>query len=155
MKNAVFWDVAPCKSCVNRRFGRMYRLHPLLGWWFSLQPPAHDGSSLADFSTLKMEVICSSATSVYTRSTRRHIPEDGILHTHRRENLKSYTTYAVPQPHLRDDSVIYSYECKCSVNPITSSNPVYSHTHHTTIRLCASWFAWLSTVHIVQCGILG
>jgi hypothetical protein len=21
MKNAVFWDVAPCKSCVNRRFG--------------------------------------------------------------------------------------------------------------------------------------
>jgi hypothetical protein len=23
-------------------------------------------------------------------STRRHIPEDGILHSHRRENLKSY-----------------------------------------------------------------
>jgi hypothetical protein len=21
MKNAVFWDVAPCRSCVNRRFG--------------------------------------------------------------------------------------------------------------------------------------
>jgi hypothetical protein len=21
MKNAVFWDVAPCKSCVNRHFG--------------------------------------------------------------------------------------------------------------------------------------
>jgi hypothetical protein len=45
-----------------------------------LQPPAHVGSSLADFSTLKMEVICSSETSVYTKSTRRHIPEDGILH---------------------------------------------------------------------------
>jgi hypothetical protein len=27
--------------------------------------------------------------SVGTRSTRRHIPEDGILHSHRRENLKS------------------------------------------------------------------
>jgi hypothetical protein len=25
-----------------------------------------------------------------TRVTRRHIPEDGILHGHRRENLKSY-----------------------------------------------------------------
>jgi hypothetical protein len=37
-------------------------------------------SSLADFSTLKMEAIRSSETSVYTRSTRRHIPEDGILH---------------------------------------------------------------------------
>jgi hypothetical protein len=27
MMNAVFWDVAPCSSCVNRRFGRTYRLH--------------------------------------------------------------------------------------------------------------------------------
>jgi hypothetical protein len=26
MKNAVFWDVAPCRSCVNRRFGGTYRL---------------------------------------------------------------------------------------------------------------------------------
>jgi hypothetical protein len=32
----------------------------------------------ADFSTLKMEAIRSSETSVHTRSTRRHIPEDGI-----------------------------------------------------------------------------
>jgi hypothetical protein len=37
------------------------------------------GSSLADFSTLKMEAIRSSEKSVHTRSTRRHIPEDGIL----------------------------------------------------------------------------
>jgi hypothetical protein len=27
IKNAVFWDVAPCRSCVNRRFGGKYRLH--------------------------------------------------------------------------------------------------------------------------------
>jgi hypothetical protein len=27
MKNAVFWDVAPCRFCVNRRFGGKYRLH--------------------------------------------------------------------------------------------------------------------------------
>jgi hypothetical protein len=28
MKNAVFWDVAPCRSCeINRRFGGTYRLH--------------------------------------------------------------------------------------------------------------------------------
>jgi hypothetical protein len=25
MKNAVFWDMAPCRSCVNRRFGWTYR----------------------------------------------------------------------------------------------------------------------------------
>jgi hypothetical protein len=27
MKNAVFWDVAPCRFCVNRCFGGTYRLH--------------------------------------------------------------------------------------------------------------------------------
>jgi hypothetical protein len=27
MKNAVFWDVAPCTSRVNRRFGGTYRLY--------------------------------------------------------------------------------------------------------------------------------
>jgi hypothetical protein len=27
MKNSVFWDVAPCRSCVNRRFGGTYRPH--------------------------------------------------------------------------------------------------------------------------------
>jgi hypothetical protein len=42
-------------------------------------------------STLKMEEICSSETSVETqRTTRRYISEDGTLHNHRSENLKSY-----------------------------------------------------------------
>jgi hypothetical protein len=33
----------------------------------------------------------SSETSVLTRATWRNNPEDTILHSHRRENLKSYT----------------------------------------------------------------
>jgi hypothetical protein len=27
VKNAVFWDVAPCRYCVNRCFGGIYCLH--------------------------------------------------------------------------------------------------------------------------------
>jgi hypothetical protein len=38
-----------------------------------------------------MEAIRSSETSVDTRSTQRHIPENGILHSHRCEHLRSYT----------------------------------------------------------------
>jgi hypothetical protein len=39
--------------------------------------------------TLMMEAQPSSETSGLTRAVRRKIPEDGILHIHRRENLKS------------------------------------------------------------------
>jgi hypothetical protein len=43
---------------------------------------------------LMMEAIRISETSVLTRSTLRNIPGDVILHSHRRENLKSYIALA-------------------------------------------------------------
>jgi hypothetical protein len=62
-KNAVFWDVAPCRSYVNRLFGGTYRLH-LQGRKFRER-----GTSVSRWLQ----------TAVHTRSTRRHIPKDGIL----------------------------------------------------------------------------
>jgi hypothetical protein len=57
MKNVVFWVVALCRSCVNRCFGGTFCLH------------LRAGTSIADFTPLKMEAICSSETSVNARST--------------------------------------------------------------------------------------
>jgi hypothetical protein len=56
VKNALFWDVAPCKYCVKRHFWGTYCFHLQGGkiHELSLQPPTHSGSSLRDFSTLKM-----------------------------------------------------------------------------------------------------
>jgi hypothetical protein len=36
------------------------------------------------------EALSSSEASVLARATWRNIPENGILHSHRLENLKSY-----------------------------------------------------------------
>jgi hypothetical protein len=99
LKSIIFWDMTPCSpKSFNRRFGKTYRLH--FHGRRNKFSKNQQASSLPPVwllvfaelisSTLKMEAICSSKTSVQTRrTTRRHIPEDGTLHNHRCENLKS------------------------------------------------------------------
>jgi hypothetical protein len=57
-----------------------------------------------------MEALSSSETSVLTRATLHNIPEDAILHSHRRENLKSYTVLTGWTLHLRRNVSPVRYE---------------------------------------------
>jgi hypothetical protein len=41
--------------------------------------------------TIMSEAMRSSKSSILTTTTRRNIPEDGVLDSQRRENLKSYS----------------------------------------------------------------
>jgi hypothetical protein len=80
MKNALFWDMTPYSSFKNRRFGGIYHL------------VTANESSQPILVTMIIEAIRSYETSVLTIATRYHSPEDGNVHSHRRENLKSYMT---------------------------------------------------------------
>jgi hypothetical protein len=75
---AVFWVVAPCSLVgVYQRFGDISARFLTRGLLIALM----------------MEAARTSETLIHSyQTTRCYNPEDSHLHTHRRENLKSYLT---------------------------------------------------------------
>jgi hypothetical protein len=78
MKNGIFWDVTPCGSCKNRRFGGTYQFHQQgdknSGTVFILSVrqslvTANIVPSFLILVTLMMEELYSSETLVFTRAT--------------------------------------------------------------------------------------
>jgi hypothetical protein len=65
----------------------------------------HDISSLADFSTLKMEAIRFSETSVHARSTRLHIQETAFfIATAMKISNLTWNLYSVRGPEFEPDT---------------------------------------------------
>jgi hypothetical protein len=90
MKTAVFWDVMTHAYYKKRHFAEAYRLHHQ-GEKNQRAITAFIVPSWLFLYILMMEVIRSSEASDLKVGTRRHIPEDSILPSHRRENLMPYT----------------------------------------------------------------
>jgi hypothetical protein len=100
LKFTVFWDVTPCnpveihpcfclypvfrgeKQAVNRR-------RKAIGSDCFLQVDC-----LVCCTTLRMEAVSSAETSVNSRTTHRHIPQDSILHSQHKENLTSSCAFS-------------------------------------------------------------
>jgi hypothetical protein len=120
MKKSIFRHITLCSLLkVNRRFGgtslQSYGSNkpskiPALKQVVSR--PALTLVSYSAYSTLKMEVICSSEILVdFQRNTWRYIQEDSSLHKHRCENLKSYVVPVMSTAFSRTRSAEYVTEC--------------------------------------------
>jgi hypothetical protein len=79
LKNAVFWNVAQCRSCVNRHFGGTYRLQLL-------------GRKIRERGTNVSRIIARGF----------FYPEDGGDTS--LQNVGSYKIYAAPYPRRRHSS---------------------------------------------------
>jgi hypothetical protein len=81
LKNAVFWDVTPYGSWKNRCFGKSMASIISVERISQLKTLAVTSTEI--LVTLMMEAIRISETLGVTRTTRRNIPGDSILHVYK------------------------------------------------------------------------
>jgi hypothetical protein len=90
LKNAVFRDMKPCRSCVNRRFGGTYRLH-LQGRRVSPARTHHKSGSLLTKWLVGLKTRKISSPPLYKHSNTR---------THQGTVLDWYITVRFPMRSL-------------------------------------------------------
>jgi hypothetical protein len=74
--------------------------------------------------TLMKQALGSSETSVLTRATRRNIREDTILHSHRRDDLKSYDLLPLPLLMFKHTTSLRSSRSLCGPCRITGAQAI-------------------------------
>jgi hypothetical protein len=125
-KSYIFWDITPCTLMkVNCCFRGTYLLH-LQGWSVChglkqhKADSKHSSTCLAYFSTLKMETICSSETSVHFHQIKQH----NIL-----ENRTFYNTLLgkrIPAAKFKILGFFHSYKenhrCLNTIKSVTAMN---------------------------------
>jgi hypothetical protein len=93
MSSGMLRHVALVRTDISEEPGASFIRVTRIGELGTTQVATSNRRTLRRNTTLMKEAPDSSETSVLTRDTQRNNPEDTILHSHRRENLKSYMEF--------------------------------------------------------------